>query len=99
MRAPFESYPDAAFDRVFALNVKGVFHLTRACMPLLEKASKPGDPARAAQAIISAVEAPDPPFLLLLGADALQGFNAVLEAQRKELESWESLTLSTGFPT
>jgi NAD(P)-dependent dehydrogenase (short-subunit alcohol dehydrogenase family) len=44
--APFETYPDAAFDRVFALNVKGVFHLTRACMPLLEKASKPGDPAR-----------------------------------------------------
>ena len=44
--APFETYPDAAFDRVFGLNVKGVFHLTRACMPLLEAASKPGDPAR-----------------------------------------------------
>jgi len=44
--APFESYPDDAFDKVFALNVKGVFHLTRACMPLLEAASKPGDPAR-----------------------------------------------------
>jgi NAD(P)-dependent dehydrogenase (short-subunit alcohol dehydrogenase family) len=44
--APFESYPDAAFDRVFALNVKGVFNLTRACMGLLEKASAPGDPAR-----------------------------------------------------
>jgi NAD(P)-dependent dehydrogenase (short-subunit alcohol dehydrogenase family) len=44
--APFESYPDTAFDKVFALNVKGVFHLTRACMPLLEKAAAPGDPAR-----------------------------------------------------
>ena len=44
--APFETYPDAAFDRVFALNVKGVFHLTRACLPMLEKASTPGDPAR-----------------------------------------------------
>ena len=44
--APFESYPDSAFDRCFALNVKGVFHLTRACMPQLEAASKPGDPAR-----------------------------------------------------
>jgi NAD(P)-dependent dehydrogenase (short-subunit alcohol dehydrogenase family) len=44
--APFESYPDSAFDKVFALNVKGVFQLTRACMPMLEKASKPGDPAR-----------------------------------------------------
>jgi NAD(P)-dependent dehydrogenase (short-subunit alcohol dehydrogenase family) len=44
--APFDTYPDAAFDRCFALNVKGVFHLTRACMPVLEAASKPGDPAR-----------------------------------------------------
>jgi NAD(P)-dependent dehydrogenase (short-subunit alcohol dehydrogenase family) len=44
--APFEQYPDSAFDKVFALNVKGVFNLTRACMPLLEAASKPGDPAR-----------------------------------------------------
>ena len=44
--APFEQYPDSAFDKVFALNVKGVFHLTRACMPLLEAASRPGDPAR-----------------------------------------------------
>jgi NAD(P)-dependent dehydrogenase (short-subunit alcohol dehydrogenase family) len=44
--APFESYPDTAFDKVFALNVKGVFHLTRACMPVLEAASKPGDPGR-----------------------------------------------------
>jgi NAD(P)-dependent dehydrogenase (short-subunit alcohol dehydrogenase family) len=61
--------------------------------------NQPGDPARAAQAIITAVEAPDPPFLLLLGADALQGFNAVLDAQRQELESWKSLTLSTGFAT
>ena len=32
--------------------------------------TQPGDPARAAQAIITAVEAPDSPFLLLLGKDA-----------------------------
>src|SRR4029453_5954690 len=44
---PFESYPDSAFDKVFALNVKGVFHLTRACLPLLEQAPKPRHPPRA----------------------------------------------------
>ena len=33
--------------------------------------TQPGDPARAAQAIITAVEAPDSPLLLLLGKDAL----------------------------
>ena len=61
--------------------------------------TQPGDPSRAAEAIITAVEAPEPPFLLLLGADARQGFQAVLDAERKELDRWESLTLSTGFPT
>jgi NAD(P)-dependent dehydrogenase (short-subunit alcohol dehydrogenase family) len=44
--APLEEYPDDAWDKVLALNVKAVFHLTRACLPLLEKGSAPGDPAR-----------------------------------------------------
>ena len=44
--APLESYPDDAFDKVFALNVKGVFHLTRLMVPLLEKAATDEDPAR-----------------------------------------------------
>jgi len=61
--------------------------------------TQPGDPARAAQAIITAVEAPDSPFLLLLGKDALAGFRAVIDAQNKELEEWQELSLSTGFST
>jgi NAD(P)-dependent dehydrogenase (short-subunit alcohol dehydrogenase family) len=61
--------------------------------------TQPGDPARASQAIITAVEAPDSPFLLLLGNDALAGFRAVIDAHDKELEVWEELSLSTGFPT
>jgi NAD(P)-dependent dehydrogenase (short-subunit alcohol dehydrogenase family) len=61
--------------------------------------NQPGDPARAAQAIITAIEAPESPFLLLLGKDALAGFRAVIDAQDKELEAWEELSLSTAFPT
>ena len=34
------------FDKVFAINVKGVFHLTRFMVPLLEKAATDDDPAR-----------------------------------------------------
>ena len=34
--------------------------------------TQPGDPARAAQAIITAVEADEPPALLMLGPDALK---------------------------
>jgi NAD(P)-dependent dehydrogenase (short-subunit alcohol dehydrogenase family) len=44
--APMAEYPDSAWDKVLALNVKSVFHLTRACLPALQKAVKPDDPAR-----------------------------------------------------
>ncbi|UCE86067.1 MAG: SDR family oxidoreductase [Deltaproteobacteria bacterium] len=44
--APLADYPDSAWDKVLALNVKSVFHLTRACLGLLTKAAQPGDPAR-----------------------------------------------------
>jgi len=44
--APLAEYPDAAWDKVLALNVKSVFHLSRFLLPLLERAARPGDPAR-----------------------------------------------------
>ena len=44
--APLADHDDKAWDRVLDLNVKGVFHLVRFCRPLLDAASKPGDPSR-----------------------------------------------------
>ncbi len=44
--APFAEFPDAAWDKVLALNVKAVFHLTRALAPLLEQGAGEGNPAR-----------------------------------------------------
>jgi len=44
--APLEEFPDAAWDKVLALNLKAPFLLTRALLPQLEKAASPGDPAR-----------------------------------------------------
>jgi len=44
--APLAEYPEAAFDKVFATNVKGPFHLTRALLPQLHAAAQAGDPAR-----------------------------------------------------
>jgi NAD(P)-dependent dehydrogenase (short-subunit alcohol dehydrogenase family) len=58
--APLETYPDAAWDKVYALNVKGIFHLTRACLPLLEKGTRPGDPARVIN--IGSVDGIKPPM-------------------------------------
>ena len=44
--APMDVFPDSGFDKVFAVNVKGVFHLTRFLVPLLENAATDDDPAR-----------------------------------------------------
>lgn len=44
--APMSEYDEAAFERVLALNVKGVFHLTKFLRPLLEAAANPENPSR-----------------------------------------------------
>jgi NAD(P)-dependent dehydrogenase (short-subunit alcohol dehydrogenase family) len=44
--APLEDFDEAAFERVLALNVKGVFHLTKFLVPLLQKAGTVELPAR-----------------------------------------------------
>ncbi|MFA5786989.1 MAG: SDR family NAD(P)-dependent oxidoreductase [Actinomycetota bacterium] len=44
--APLEDYPDSAFDKIWAINVKAIFHMTVKLLPQLRKAASPGDPAR-----------------------------------------------------
>ena len=44
--APIEEYPEEGWDKVMSLNVKGIFFLTKALLPLLRKAATPDDPAR-----------------------------------------------------
>lgn len=56
-----------------------------------------GDPAKAARAIIDAVEAPEPPLLLLLGTDALDIFVRVSDGQRSKLEKWRDLSAGTDY--
>lgn len=56
-----------------------------------------GDPSRAGDAIIMAVESSDPPDLLLLGSDALKVVGAALEKDRTELEAWKAISVSTDF--
>ncbi|GAA4989224.1 oxidoreductase [Kineococcus glutinatus] len=57
--------------------------------------TQPGDPAKAAQAIITAVTSPEPPALLMLGTDALEALAGVLDARRAEVERWRELSAST----
>ena len=44
--APLDDYDEKAFERVLGLNVKGVFHVTKFLVPLLEKAGTQEEPAR-----------------------------------------------------
>ena len=59
--------------------------------------NQPGDPAKAAKALLALVEADDPPVRLFLGEDALALVDAKLDAMRAELAQWETLSRSTGF--
>lgn len=59
--------------------------------------TQPGDPERAAIAIIETVTGESHPFRLLLGSDAVRIVTAELEAQLHEINSWKDLSSSTDF--
>jgi NAD(P)-dependent dehydrogenase (short-subunit alcohol dehydrogenase family) len=44
--APLAEYPDSAWDKILALNVKAIFHLTRHLEPSLAATASAADPAR-----------------------------------------------------
>jgi NAD(P)-dependent dehydrogenase (short-subunit alcohol dehydrogenase family) len=59
---------------------------------------QPGDPLRAVHAIIQAVNSPQPPKHLVLGAIALNRMRAHLKQWSAELDAWESVSLGSDFP-
>jgi NAD(P)-dependent dehydrogenase (short-subunit alcohol dehydrogenase family) len=63
-----------------------------------EDARQPGDPARAAQAIITAVHSPSTPSMLVLGPDALTWFRDAMKELNADVDAWEQTSLSTSFP-
>jgi NAD(P)-dependent dehydrogenase (short-subunit alcohol dehydrogenase family) len=60
---------------------------------------QPGDPVRAAAAIVEAVESDHSPHHLLLGKDAFTGATDKLEQLRRDFSAWESVTRGADFPT
>ncbi len=59
--------------------------------------TQPGDPARAAAALVEVVAAGGAPELLVLGPDALSTSRSVLAAQLAVLDAWEQVSASTDF--
>jgi NAD(P)-dependent dehydrogenase (short-subunit alcohol dehydrogenase family) len=57
--------------------------------------TQPGDPAKAAKAIIAAAESAEPPAFLLLGNDALSTYRRLAAARLDTIQTWEHLTTST----
>ncbi len=58
-----------------------------------------GDPVRAADAIIKAVEAPDPPLHLVLGNNAVQRMREALHETLRSVDEWETVSVSADFPS
>jgi NAD(P)-dependent dehydrogenase (short-subunit alcohol dehydrogenase family) len=61
--------------------------------------TQPGDPVRAAAAIVQAVEAPDPPLRLMLGKAALEAGRAKVAILSRDFEAWAAVAEGADFPT
>jgi hypothetical protein len=59
--------------------------------------NQPGDPAKAAQALLALVASDDPPVRLYLGDDALQLVEQKLGQMKEEIATWEAISRSTSF--
>jgi NAD(P)-dependent dehydrogenase (short-subunit alcohol dehydrogenase family) len=58
---------------------------------------QPGDPVKAAHAILQLIAAAKPPAHLLLGTDAVKFVSEKLTALQAEIAEWKALSLSTDF--
>ncbi|WP_455754159.1 oxidoreductase [Streptomyces erythrochromogenes] len=58
---------------------------------------QPGDPKKAAKAVVDVTETARPPLRLQLGADAVERVEAKLDLVRRELDQWRHVALSTAI--
>src|SRR6202161_3634229 len=57
--------------------------------------TQPGDPAKAATAILTALDAPSTPLRLPLGDDAVDAIRSHLDSTRADLHTWDKLARNT----
>ncbi|KPJ36022.1 short-chain dehydrogenase [Burkholderia multivorans] len=72
----------------------GLFDPVRAAR-VARSGKQPGDPHKAARAILAVLAAEQPPAHLLLGSDALGLVTQRLSAWQDEVRAWQALTVST----
>jgi NAD(P)-dependent dehydrogenase (short-subunit alcohol dehydrogenase family) len=61
--------------------------------------TQPGDPARAAETLISVIEGGDLPVRLLLGSDAVKIVGTEVDRHAEEIRAWTPVSQRTDFPT
>jgi NAD(P)-dependent dehydrogenase (short-subunit alcohol dehydrogenase family) len=59
---------------------------------------QPGDPARLAKALLTVVDAEDPPLRMPFGSDTVAGIEAKNAFVAEEIGKWRELAVSTDFP-
>jgi NAD(P)-dependent dehydrogenase (short-subunit alcohol dehydrogenase family) len=83
-RRPIEAYAETAIAR--RNQIQGF------------SGNQPGDPIRAAEAIITTVESANPPLRLPLGADGYERIGAKIEAMRKDHAAVEAIARGADYP-
>ncbi|MCX8281243.1 oxidoreductase [Phyllobacterium sp. 0TCS1.6C] len=63
-----------------------------------QSGNQPGDPVRAAQAIVKAVEADKPPLRLLLGKMAFDGAHEKIAEMQRDFEAWAETSVGADAP-
>ena len=61
--------------------------------------TQPGDPVKAAAAVLTALDAPSPPLRLPLGDDAVDAILGHLGSTRADITTWEKLARDTRLPS
>jgi NAD(P)-dependent dehydrogenase (short-subunit alcohol dehydrogenase family) len=67
---------------------------TRAAVATMD-GTQPGDPVKAAAAVLRALDSDNPPLRLALGADAVDAIRTHHGRLREDLEAWEPVSMST----
>jgi NAD(P)-dependent dehydrogenase (short-subunit alcohol dehydrogenase family) len=57
--------------------------------------NQPGDPVKAARAIVAMAASQQPPLRLQLGTDTLQAIETKLDSVRREMDSWRHVAVTT----
>ncbi len=57
-----------------------------------------GDPSRGVEAVIKAVQSPNPPHHLVLGRIGYEGVENKLQAMLKEVQAWKDTSLDADYP-